>query len=378
MNNKQEVLGQYFTKEEIVERLLELIFNYKKYDKDIKILEPSFGTGNFIKVLNKKGYNNIEGCEIDEELTKTPFDFFDFPIKNKYDLIIGNPPFTKYNIKESYYYKEKYIKSPCWITEYLIKEEFKKDKIKIENAFILKSLRHIKDDQSSIGFVLPISFFIKNKNRAVKDELLRYFKTIIIYQNDKKWFDRHIPCCFAIFTNIEELKNKMILLFENSEKNEEIYDINKIHEEIIPQVIFNKTNGFINNETGIPLSNYLDTKVVNIKMSYKENNVSAKNILTRTEIPENKNIKDYRIAVARVGNASVGRAGLININKDILNGMFFVFDVKNDYKENKGIKEMICKKINENQTYFKNITCRVGSKSIKKEDVYNFKIALSD
>lgn len=49
MENKQEVLGQYFTKIEIVHRLLTLLFDYKKYNKKIKILEPSFGTGNFIK-----------------------------------------------------------------------------------------------------------------------------------------------------------------------------------------------------------------------------------------------------------------------------------------------------------------------------------------
>ena len=31
MKNKQEILGQYFTKLEIVRRLLDLFFNYKKW-----------------------------------------------------------------------------------------------------------------------------------------------------------------------------------------------------------------------------------------------------------------------------------------------------------------------------------------------------------
>ncbi len=44
-------LGQFFTKEMVVKRLLKIILEYKKYDKNIRILEPSFGTGNFIKVL---------------------------------------------------------------------------------------------------------------------------------------------------------------------------------------------------------------------------------------------------------------------------------------------------------------------------------------
>ena len=54
LKNKQEILGQYFTKIEIVQRLLDLLFSYKKYEKEIKILEPSFGTGNFIKGLKEK------------------------------------------------------------------------------------------------------------------------------------------------------------------------------------------------------------------------------------------------------------------------------------------------------------------------------------
>ena len=35
MENKKEILGQYFTKIEIVEKLLDLLFTYKKYSKNI-------------------------------------------------------------------------------------------------------------------------------------------------------------------------------------------------------------------------------------------------------------------------------------------------------------------------------------------------------
>ena len=56
--------------------------------------------------------------------------------------------------------------------------------------------------------------------------------------------------------------------------------------------------------------------------------------------------------------------------------MFYIFDVKDQYKKNKQIKEAICQQINKKIDYFRNITCRVGSKSIKKEDVYNFKVII--
>ncbi len=367
-------LGQFFTKEMIVKKLLKIILEYKKYDKNIRILEPSFGTGNFIKVLKKMKFKNIESCEIDPKLTKTPRDFFNYSLSEKFDLIIGNPPFTKYNLKESYYYKKKYIDNITTHPQsYLTSHLLKKTKEKIENVFIMKSLKHLKDKDPSIGFILPISFFIKNRNKEVKKEISKHFSTIVVYQDRKTWFNYNIPCCFAFFTNTKKFRGKIILKFENET---DIINKGKLYEEIIPQVHFNKKNGIVENHNGTPLSNLITGESVRYSMSYTKNNVSAKNILEMTKIPEGENIEDYRLSITRVGNASIGKCGLINVKKDTLNAMFFVFDFKEDYKNNKEIKERICKLINENQEYFKNITCRVGSKSIKKSDVFDFKVEI--
>lgn len=372
MTNKKFILGQYFTRKEIVKKVITLILKYKKYDKKIHILEPSFGTGNFIQVLKGKGFNNIKGCEIDPQWTKNPYDFFLYPLDKKFDLIIGNPPFTKYNIKESYYYPKKYFLSAIHPAKYLTKKLVKKEKVQIENAFILKSIKHIKDKNSSIGFVLPISFFIKGKNSEIKKEILNRFSTIIIYQNDRKWVDEPIPCCFAIFTSVENLKDKVVLLYEDGGEVEEI--LNKstlLTEELIPKSFLYKKN---NNFKGIALSEFLVNKRVKYKRSYKENNVSGANILEKTIIPKGENVSDYYLAVVRVGNSSVGRAGLIDIQKDILNDMFYVFEFKERYNQDREVKEKICRLLNKNQNHFKNITFRVGSKSIKKGDILEFKI----
>ena len=184
MQNKKFVLGQYFTKGEIVKRVLDLLQNYRDYSLSSSILEPSSGTRNFVKELEKRDFKNISECEIDEALTKTPKDFFDLGTNEKFDLIIGNPPFTKYNIKESYFHP-----SNCKNNSFLGKELQKKEKIQIEKAFILKSIKHLKNQDSSIAFVLPISFFIGNRNKETKKMVLDKFSTIIIYKNDKTWFD---------------------------------------------------------------------------------------------------------------------------------------------------------------------------------------------
>jgi hypothetical protein len=373
---KEKTLGQFFTKEHIIEKLLDVLSECHSFQKDIKILEPSYGTGNFIKVLNRRRFENIDGCEIDATLTKEPKNFLEYSTENKYNLVIGNPPFTKYNIKQSYYYLGNYGKPPHCSEEYLPKQLLKKEKEKIENIFILKSLKHLKDKNSAIAFILPISFFIKNKNKLIKKELLSTFSTIIIYQNKEVWFNYNIPCCFAIFTNVQSLKNKIILYFENEHKHKEVLNITDIFEEIIPEVFYNKKYGLTNNHNGNLLKNYLSNEKIKYLKSFKTNNISAKNILENNKIPPHENVEDYKLAVVRVGNASVGKCGLINIKKDVLNDMFFVFDFIKKYAKNQDFKEKACGSINANPDYFQNVTCRVGSKSIKKEDIYNFKVDL--
>lgn len=367
MGDKKFVFGQYFTKRNVVDRLIRLLLEYKNYAKDIKVLEPSAGTRNFVKGMQEQGFNNIQECEIDENLTNKPCDFFLFDSDKKFDLIIGNPPFTKYNVKDSYFLPKKYQNE-----DYLTKSLKKKDKVQIENAFILKSMKHLKDENSTIAFVLPISFFIAKKNKEVKKEIINRFNTIIIYQNSKNMVEEPIPCCFAIFTNIKDFKDKIILLYEDGQNVKEILDKNLLlTEELIPKTFLYKIK---NHQEGKPLSDFLSEKKAHYQRSYDKNNISGANIIQHQSIPENKNVKDYALAVVRVGNVSVGKTGLVNLKEDILNDMFFVFQFKDEFNNNKKIKESICKSINEKLEHFRNITHRVGSKSIKKNDILNFKV----
>jgi len=378
---KKFVLGQYFTKEEIVKRVVDLLQNYKHYNKEISILEPSAGTGNFVKELKNRGFNKIKECEIDKDLTDNPQDFFNLEERNKFDLIIGNPPFTKYNVKNSYFYPSKHTN-----VSFLENGLNKKDKMQIEKAFILKSIKHLKDKESSIAFVLPISFFIGNKNKETKQIILDNFSTIIIYQNDKNWFEEPIPCCFAIFMNegyIQNIptlsnyyKDKIILLYEDGKCVEEILDKSKLlTEELIPKsFLYKRNNGNGNGKN--TLSKYISEKIAKYHRDYKNNNVSGANILTKIKIPEGVDIKNYSLAVVRVGNSSIGKTGLINIKEDVLNDMFYVFDFKEEHNLNKELKEKIVSEINNNQEHFRNSSIRVGSKSMKKNDLLDFKIDL--
>ena len=84
MNKAQ--LGQFFTPETIVDKMISLIQNKGK------ILEPSCGNGAFFNKID-----NCIGIEIDRTVApknSIVMDFFDW--KNSVDTIIGNPPYVRY------------------------------------------------------------------------------------------------------------------------------------------------------------------------------------------------------------------------------------------------------------------------------------------
>jgi adenine-specific DNA-methyltransferase len=93
--NKIKELGQVFTKEIIVDKMLSLRKN------NGSILEPSCGDGAF--------YNKITNCigiEFDETVCPSSamnIDFFDYSLDNKFDTIIGNPPYVAWKdiVKET-------------------------------------------------------------------------------------------------------------------------------------------------------------------------------------------------------------------------------------------------------------------------------------
>ena len=62
MNNKNKTLGQFFTPVNIINFMIKLI------KKGKNILEPSCGPGYFINELEKNGFKNITGIEIDKNI----------------------------------------------------------------------------------------------------------------------------------------------------------------------------------------------------------------------------------------------------------------------------------------------------------------------
>lgn len=88
-------LGQVFTPAHIVDEMIGLITF-----KNPSILEPSSGDGAFYFQL-KNIFKNITSIELDGDVAHKGakiIDFFDFKPKEKFDVIIGNPPYVEHRL----------------------------------------------------------------------------------------------------------------------------------------------------------------------------------------------------------------------------------------------------------------------------------------
>lgn len=127
-NSKRENNAAYYTNKFIVNEIYKQLPDFEK--DEISVLEPSVGVGNFLPFVFKKYEGikrvNIDVVDIDEKnlqilklllqkqripsnvkLNFTHADTLLHDFKKRYDLVIGNPPFSKLKAKDA----EKYLKN---------------------------------------------------------------------------------------------------------------------------------------------------------------------------------------------------------------------------------------------------------------------------
>ncbi|MDH2925431.1 adenine-specific DNA-methyltransferase [Nicoletella semolina] len=172
--------GQYFTPKIMADFMVQL----STVSKTGHILEPSCGEGVFLDSLIENGFKNITAYEIDKSLSTdnqysvTYQSFISANIQNKFDLIIGNPPYIRWknleiNLKDELLINElwqKYCNSLC---DYLY-------------IFIIKSILLLNENGELI-FICPAYWLNTSNAQKMRNFMLEngYINSIIHFNESK-------------------------------------------------------------------------------------------------------------------------------------------------------------------------------------------------
>jgi len=200
--------GIYFTPPDTVNNTIDIIQEYSKYTNEWSgnILEPSCGSCEYVIELckrfpqsqikaieyNKVIYENIENLKTKNKgLHIINANFLKYKEDDKYDLIIGNPPYyvmKKSEVNEDYY---KYFEG----------------RPNIFIIFIIKSLKLLKTN-GILSFILPLNFLnclYYDKTRAY---ISKYFKIISITLCNDKYIETEQETILFIIKKLDNIHEK--------------------------------------------------------------------------------------------------------------------------------------------------------------------------
>ena len=193
--SEEKLRGGFYTPEKIASFVLKFAINR---NKDYDILEPSCGDGIFLEQIKKNNFDNksITAIELDPfESSKAKKinlknsevitgDFFKFcnSTKKRFNLVIGNPPYIRYQ----YFNKEQRNEA---------EKIFKKANLKyskLTNAwvsFVVGSSLLLKEkEKGKIAFVLPAEILQVSYAKQLRDFLAHFYNNISIVSFKKLVF----------------------------------------------------------------------------------------------------------------------------------------------------------------------------------------------
>lgn len=233
---KKNKYGQYFTINSIAEFMVGLI----KKGKQCEVLEPSCGKGVFLTNLIEKGFKNITAYEIDDTL-QSEYSFIKYksfissPIDEKFDVVIGNPPYIRWKNLEPELKVElqenalwnKYFNSLC---DYLF-------------IFILKSIEQLNEEGELI-FICTDYWMNTTHSQTLRNYMCEngYFSEIYHFK-EAPLFEK-VTASFVIFRYVKSQKKKKgIKLFSYIQKGApstaDLVSLSCFTESIIPQFKLN-------------------------------------------------------------------------------------------------------------------------------------------
>ena len=199
--NPKNKYGQYFTPKIIANFMI----NLADIDTNSRILEPSSGKGIFLEVFESRNYKNVLAYEIDKDLILDKFSgvtvnesYVDAKIDEKFDLIIGNPPYIRWkNLEDEL--KQELSKNHLW-------NKYFNSLCDYSYIFILKSIEHLKECGQLI-FITPEYWLNTTHSKTLRNYMVQngYFEKIYHF-NETPIFD-NVTVSIIIFKFVKS-KNK--------------------------------------------------------------------------------------------------------------------------------------------------------------------------
>ncbi len=168
---KKIILGQFYTSDEIADFMVSLATN----PLTARVLDSGCGEGVFIKSLLKNGFRNIKGYDIDEkncEVVRNKFgneikveclDYIKTQKEEKFDLIIGNPPYVHWNnIQENI--RIKLQTDNFW-------KQYSNGEWDLLYAFIIWSIEKLNENGELI-YIVPYNWFNSTYGSSLRKYLI--------------------------------------------------------------------------------------------------------------------------------------------------------------------------------------------------------------
>ena len=243
-NSKREKHSAYYTNKFIIQEIFKQLPNFDS--KEITILEPSVGIGNFIPFIFKKYENilkvNLKLVDIDKDILEIlkliiskievpenfniefiNKDFLDYSEIEKVDLVIGNPPFTKLS---GNYLKEK------------IKRNYNKETKNLAELFLEKAMKIA----NNISLIMPKNILNTPEYEKTREILSEKNVESIIDFGEKGFKDVLIETVNLTANMI--LPPKKIKIVSITRKEEIIQNQNYIFEKKLPYWIIYRNLNF--------------------------------------------------------------------------------------------------------------------------------------
>ena len=269
-NDKKRYLGQFYTKE--TSWLKPQIANFIKSSNCSVIYDPFAGCGDIFHSMEKLGYSNFVGLDIDKNLG---WKYNDSLIKIphiKDAIIITNPPYlSNYSAarKKVYDKVEKYFKMSDYCDLYLI------------------ALEKMLEAQTFVVAILPETFI--NSNFKHKDKLSNL--TVL---EENPFLDTDSPVLVACFDGVKK-SFKDILIYKNNVliNNLEYFENLRLLPSKKIDMIFNDINGWLavrcvdsTNPNDVLRFDFKD----NIKYDWDKNIKVSSRLLTliSVDVPDNR------------------------------------------------------------------------------------------